>query len=154
MSLLEQINNDLKDAMRAKDADKLTTLRMLTSAVKNKKIELIKDELTDEEVQQVVQREVKQRQDAVAEYEKGGRQELADKEKEEVEILKHYLPTMMSEDEIRVIVVRSIEEVEAAGPQDLGKVMKILMPQVKLKADGSVVNKIVQEELQARSKME
>lgn len=148
MSLREKIPQDLKDALRSKKTLELTVLRMLQSSIRNKEIEKQKKELTDEEVIEVVQGEIKKRKEAAAEFEKVGRQEAAQQEKAEAEILMKYMPLQMSEDEIRAEVKKAVTGSGALGIKDLGKVMKIIIPAVKGKADGAAVNKIVREELE------
>lgn len=148
MSLREKIPQDLKDALRSKKTLELTVLRMLQSSIRNKEIEKQKKELTDEEVIEVVQGEIKKRKEAAAEFEKVGRQEASQLEKAEAEILMKYMPLQMSEDEIRAEVKKAVTGSGALGIKDLGKVMKIIIPAVKGKADGAAVNKIVREELE------
>ncbi len=148
MSLREKIPQDLKDALRSKKTLELTVLRMLQSSIRNKEIEKQKKELTDEEVIEVVAGEIKKRKEAAAEFEKVDRREAAEREKAEAEILLKYMPRQMSEDEIRAEVMKAVTESGASGIKDLGKVMKVIIPAVKGKADGSVVNKIVREELE------
>lgn len=148
MGLKEQIPEDLKNALRNKNALELSVLRMLQSALKNKEIDNKKKDLTDEDVVGVVGAEIKKRRDAVKEFEKVNRPDAADQEKAEIDILMKYMPQQMSEDEIRDIVKSAVEETQAEGMKDIGKVMKILMPKVKGKADGSIVNKIVRELLE------
>ncbi len=148
MSLREKIPQDLKDALRSKKTLELTVLRMLQSSVRNREIEKQKKELTDEEVIEVVSGEIKKRKEAALEFEKVGRQEAAQQEKAEAEILMKYMPVQMSEDEIRAEVQKAVKDSGAAGIKDLGKVMKIIIPAVKGKADGAAVNKIVREELE------
>jgi uncharacterized protein YqeY len=162
MSLKEKIQTDVKKAMQEKDALRVSVLRMLRAAIfnkeKEKRAKLSKTEeklekldelskLTDEETNEVISSEVKKRKESIEQYEKGNRQDLADQEKKELEILMKYLPEQMSEEEIRKLVKEKIEEMGASGPKDTGKVMGAVMPQLKGKADGNVVNKIVQEEL-------
>ncbi|MFH0906748.1 MAG: GatB/YqeY domain-containing protein [bacterium] len=162
MSLKEKIKEQIKDAMIKKDASRVSVLRMLMSVILNKEKEkrtkLSKEEnnpekldelsnLTDEEIIEVISSESKKRKDSIEQYEKGNRQELAEKEKKELEILVDYLPEQMDEDEIRKIISKKIEEVGASGPQDTGKIMGAIMGQLKGKADGNIVSKIVQEEL-------
>lgn len=147
MSLRNKIPEDLKDALRNKQSLELTVLRMLQSSIKNKEIDN-KSELDDEQVIQVVSSEIKKRRDAADEFSKVGREDAADKEKEEIEILMKYMPEQMSEDEISKIVVGAIDESDAESMKDLGNVMKIVMPKLKGKADGKVINNIVRAELQ------
>ncbi len=147
MSLRNQIPEDLKDALRNRKSLELSVLRMLQSSIKNKEID-IKGELNDEQVIQVVSSEIKKRRDAADEFSKVEREDAADKEKEEIDILMKYMPQQMSEDEISSIVVSAINESSAQGMKDLGQVMKIVMPKLKGKADGKVINSIVRTELQ------
>lgn len=148
MSLREKIPADIKNALREKNTLELSVLRMLQSSIRNKEIEKNKRELTDEEILSVISSEVKKSRDAAEEFEKVNRQDAADKEKAEIEILMKYMPRQMSEDEVRKEVIKAIAEADAAGTKDLGNVMKIIMPAVKGKADGSVVNKVVRRELE------
>ncbi len=149
MSLKTKILNDLKAAMKEGDTVKRDTLRMLDSMVKNVEIEKMKKEegLTDEEVQEVIARAVKQRKDSVGQYEAGGRSDLADKEQKEIEVLSVYMPAQMGEDEIRKAVKETITELGASGKAQMGKVMGPAMAKLKGKADGQIVRKIVEEEL-------
>jgi len=161
MSLKETINQDFKDAFRAKNETQLSIMRMLLAAIKNKEVEkrtrLSKSEpiekleelsqLDDQEVIEVVSSEIKKRKDAAAQYKQGGREELAAKEEKEIVVLSVYMPEQMGEEEIKKLVQEAIKKVGATSMQDLGKVMGALMPQVKGKADGNLVNKIVKEEL-------
>jgi len=149
MNLKEKISSDLKNALREKKTVDLSVLRMLQSAIRNKEIEKKKrDGLTDEEIVEVISSEIKKRKEAIEEYTKGQRQDLADKEKSEFEVLMRYMPKQMEEMEIREEVKKAIQEVGAKTQGELGKVMKILMPRMKGKADGALVNKVVREELQ------
>lgn len=147
MGLKDQIPEDLKNALRNKNTLELSVLRMLQSALKNKEIDNKKETLSDEDVIGVVGAEIKKRRDAVKEFEKVNRTDAADQEKAEIEILMKYMPQQMGEDEIRAVVKSAIEETNAESMKDIGNVMKVLMPKVKGKADGSVVNKIVREML-------
>jgi len=141
MSLREKIPQDLKDALRSKKTLELTVLRMLQSSIRNKEIEKQKKELSDEEVIEVVAGEIKKRKEAASEFEKVDRQEAAQQEKAEAEILMKYMPIQMSEDEIRAEVKKAVTDSGAGG------IKRIIIPAVKGKADGAVVNKIVREEL-------
>jgi uncharacterized protein YqeY len=149
MSLREKISSDLKNALRDRKAVDLSVLRMLQSAIKNKEIERKKGDagLTDEEVIEVVTSEIKKRKEAIEGYTKGQRQDLADKENAELAVLMGYMPKQMGDVEIREEAKKAIGEAGAKTPQDIGRVMKILMPRMKGKADGGVVNRIVKEEL-------
>lgn len=151
MSLKQTIIEDMKSAMKEGNALKRDTLRMLDSMIKNTEIEKMKKEtgLTDEEVIEVVTRAVKQRKDSVAQFEAGGRPELAEKEKNEIEILSAYMPAQLGEDEVRKVVKEVILATGAASKADMGKVMGQAMGRLKGQTDGNVVKKIVEEELPA-----
>jgi len=146
MGLKERLLQDMKEALKAKDKVRLSTIRMINSLIKNAEIDK-RGELTDEEIIQLLMKYAKQRREAIEMYEKGGRQDLVEKEKAELEIVESYLPKQLSEDEIRELVREAIEAVGASSPKDLGKVMQYVMPKVKGRADGSLVNKIAREEL-------
>lgn len=147
MSLLVTINDNLKEALKAKDQKTLSTLRMLLSSIKNKKIELGKD-LTDSEIELLVSKEIKQRKDSISEFEKGGRDDLSKIELEEIQILEQYLPKQLSQDEITKLIKKAISDVGAKSMADMGKIMGKLMPQIQGKADGSLVNSLVKKELE------
>jgi hypothetical protein len=144
MPLLDQLNNDLKSAMRARDELKMSVLRMLLSAVNYAEIAQQK-KLDDGGILQVIQKEIKQRRESIEAFEKGNRPELAAKEKAEMAMLQAYVPAQMSRDEIIALVQHVLAEVGAKGPGDKGKLMQKLMPQVRGKADGNEVNSIVTE---------
>ncbi len=146
MSLKDKILQDMKEAMKARDQLRLSTLRLLVSEIKNKEIDA-KGELKDEDILAIIQKAVKQRQDSIAQYEKGGRQDLADKEKAELEILKAYLPEELSREEILEIIDQAIAATGASSPKEMGKVMREVMPKVKGRADGKVVNELVRKRL-------
>ncbi len=147
MSLKEKISTDLKSAMKSGEVLKRDTLRMLESMIKNVEIEKMKKEegLNDTEVVEVLLRAVKQRKDSVEQYEKGGRQDLADKEKKEIEIISAYLPEQLGEDKIREIIKEVIAQTGVASKADIGKVMGQAMGRLKGQADGNVVKRIVEE---------
>lgn len=145
MSILDQLNQDMKEAMRSKDKLRLSVIRMVKGSLQNEAIKLKKDELTAEESLTVLSREVKQRKDSLQEFEKVGRQDLADKLQEELEILLAYMPEQLSEDELKQIISQAISEVGATSKKEMGKVMGHVLPKVKGKADGGLVNKIVQQ---------
>src|ERR1041385_99864 len=138
MTLAQRIDSDLKDAMRAKDATRLGVLRMLKSALKYAAIEKsgAEGELDDAEATQVIRKQVKQRQDSIESFEKGGRAELADKEERELAILNQYLPVAMSGEDIARLVRETIAEVGATSRAQMGAVMKALGPKVAGRADG------------------
>ena len=147
MTLQERIDSDLKDAMRAKDAGKLAVLRMLKSAVKYAAIEKPDGVLDDATATQVIRKQVKQRQDSIESFEKGGRPELAAKEKEEMEILNGYLPKAMSAEELSALVRDSIAEVGATSKAQMGAVMKALQAKAAGRADGKTLSAEVQKQL-------
>jgi len=142
----KQIQDDLKQAMKAGDSLKTGALRMLLAALTNKEKEK-GEELADEQIQQVIATEAKKRKEAAEAFEKGGKREMAEQEKRELEILQAYLPEQMGEEEIRKLVKEAIAKTGASSPQDMGKVMAALMPQTKGKADGALVSQIVKEQL-------
>jgi len=147
MTLQERIDSDLKDAMRAKDAGKLAVLRMLKSAVKYAAIEKPDGVLDDTAATQVIRKQVKQRQDSIESFEKGGRPELAAKEKEEMEILNAYLPKGLSAEELSALVREAITEVGATSKAQMGAVMKALQAKVAGRADGKALSAEVQRQL-------
>lgn len=147
MSLKEEITVDMKQALKNGKKEELSAIRMLLAEVKNAEIEK-GDELKDEDLIQVIARQVKKWEQAAEEYEKAGKKEQADKERRDAETLKKYLPEQMSEEEISKVVEETIAEVNPEGMKDMGKVMGAIMPKVKGKADGSRVNMLVKEKLQ------
>jgi uncharacterized protein YqeY len=144
MSLGERLNEDMKQAMKSQDKFKLSVIRMVRSSIKNLEIDL-KRTLDDNEVLDVLGREVKQRKDSLQEFEKAGRDDLADSLKAELVILAEYLPQQLTEEEVKAIVQETIEQVGASSKADMGKVMTALMPKVKGRADGKIVNQFVQQ---------
>jgi len=150
MTLLrDKVNSDLTAAMKAKDAARLSALRMLKAAIMNKGIEKGHD-LDDGEVLQVVSSLVKQRRDSIEQFSKAGRTDLVDKESGEIGVLEQYLPPAASAVEIEAAVSAAIAETGAAAPKDMGKVMKAVMPMLAGKnADGKTVNEIVRRKLGA-----
>ncbi|GJM83533.1 GatB/YqeY domain-containing protein [Paenibacillus timonensis] len=144
MNLSERLNEDMKQAMKSQDKFKLSTIRMVRATMKNLEIDL-KRTLNDNEVLDILSREIKQRKDALQEFEKAGRDDLAAQVKAEAEILAEYLPEQLSEEEIKVIVQQTIQETGASSKAEIGKVMSALMPKVKGRADGKLVNQTVQQ---------
>ena len=149
MTLPERIDADLKDAMRAKDAGKLAVLRGLKSALKYAAIEKADAPLDDAGATQVIRKQVKQRQDSIESFEKGGRPELAAKEKEEIEILNAYLPKGLSAEELEALVREAIAEVGATSKAQMGAVMKTLQAKAAGRADGRALSAEVQKQLGA-----
>ena len=147
MTLQERIDSDLKDAMRAKEAGKLAVLRMLKSALKYAAIEKPDGGLDDSAATQVIRKQVKQRQDSIESFEKGGRPELAAKEKEEMEVLNAYLPKGLSAEELSGLVREAIAEVGATSKAQMGAVMKALQAKVAGRADGKALSAEVQKQL-------
>jgi uncharacterized protein YqeY len=149
MALRERIDEDLKSAMREKDALRLSTIRGLKSAVKYREIELMKS-LDDAGIQGVISTEIKRRRDSVEQYLAGHRQDLADKEDAEIRLLQAYLPQQLTAEEVAAKVDEVIAQVGAQGPKDMGAVMKALLPAVQGRADGKVVSELVKQRLAAR----
>ena len=147
MSLLERLNNDMKQAMKNKEKDKLSVIRMIKASVQNEAIKLGKHDLSEEEELTVLSRELKQRKDSLEEFAKADRTDLVDKLRIEIGFVEEYMPEQLSEEEISKIVKQTILEVNATSKADMGRVMGALMPKVKGKADGSLVNKFVQQHL-------
>lgn len=148
MSLSERIDGDLKVALKAGDSVKLSTLRLLKASINNAAIQRQKSTLEDGEILDLIQKTLKQHEESMAAFSKGGRQDLADKEKKEAEVLKGYLPPAMPESELKALIQATIEEMGASSPSALGAVMKALMPKVKGRADGKRVNQLVSQLLQ------
>jgi uncharacterized protein len=151
--LQQKFHEDLKQAMKQKDELRVSVLRMLIAAIRNKEISLIKKEegLSDDEVLQVVRGEVKRRKEASAEFDKGGRVEMAEKEKAEAKILARYLPTELSDEELQSAVISVIKQVGAVSESDFGLVMKTLIPTLKGRVSGERVSHAVRETLRAHS---
>jgi uncharacterized protein YqeY len=149
MTLQQRVDSDLKGAMRAKDATKLNVLRMLKSALKYAAIAKsdAEAELSDAEAVQVIRKQAKQRQDSIESFEKGGRAELADKEKEELTILNTYLPQGMSPDELAKVVRETIAELGATSKAQMGAVMKALQTKTGGRADGKTLSSEVARQL-------
>jgi uncharacterized protein YqeY len=147
MTLQEKIQSHLADAMRSKDQLRLSVLRMMKSAVKNKEVDKMKA-LEEGEVLAVLNTMVKQRKDSVEQFRKGGREELAQKEEAEIKIIEEYLPAAASDEDIQRAVEEAIQETGAASMKDMGKVMKATMARLAGKsADGSRVSQLVKEKL-------
>jgi uncharacterized protein YqeY len=142
MTLKEKLQEDLKTALKQKDAVRLSVIRLAKAAITNLEINR-RHELEEAEVLEVLAKEAKQRKDSLPEYEKANRQDIVDKLNAELKILEEYLPVQLSEAEITQIVADAVRSTGATGRKDMGKVMGALMPQIKGKADGKVVNRIV-----------
>lgn len=148
MSLLKRFDNDLREALKASESAKVSVLRMVKAAAKNKQIEKGR-ELTDDEIVSVLSSMVKQGRESIEQFTKGGRMDLARNEEREVAILQAYMPQQLSHDELDRIILDAIQEASARTPQDMGKVMRVLMPRVKGVADGKYVNQRVKELLES-----
>src|SRR5215208_6124615 len=146
MGLKDRIDADLKAAMKDKDAEKLSVVRMLKSAVKYREIEVMKP-LDDAGVLAVIATEVKRRRDSVEQYRAGGREELAAKEEREIATLQGYLPQQLSDDELDRKVAAAVAASGAKGPKDMGAVMKALLPEVQGRAEGKAVSDVVKRKL-------
>ena len=146
MSLKDQITDDMKAAMRAKDSERLSTIRLLIAEIKRKEVDE-RIELDDAQVVAIVEKMIKQRKDSIAQFESGGRQDLADKEKSELTVLTAYMPAGLSDEEVAAEVAAAVAASGAAGPQDMGKVMGILKPKLAGRADMTAVSAQVKKAL-------
>jgi len=146
MSLEERLVDEMKQAMRSNDKLRLSTIRMIRSAVKNKEIEL-KKKLEDGGILQVIQGMMRKGEESVEQFRTGGRMDLVEKEQQEIETLKSFLPQPLSQEEILKMIDQSIEETQASSLKDLGKVMKSIMPKLEGKADGKLINQLVKQKL-------
>lgn len=149
MSLKQKIHDDIKRAMKAGDELRLSTLRLLNSAISNKEIELRKKDigLSDEEISEVMSSEAKKRKDAAEGFKKGGREDLSKKENLELKILQEYLPPEIHDDDLLRIIKDGIRETAASNENDFGKVMKVIMPLLKGKAGGDRIANMLKKEL-------
>ncbi len=146
MGLLTQIEQDMKQALKAKETLKLETLKTVKSDIMYEKAKT-GEEVPEEKVLEIVTRAAKRRKESATEFTKGGREELAEKEIQELAIIETYLPAQMSDEEIAAVIDKTISDMGATGKQDFGKVMGPIMAQLKGKADGAVVKKILTEKL-------
>ncbi|MDL4841498.1 GatB/YqeY domain-containing protein [Aquibacillus rhizosphaerae] len=147
MSLLDRLNQDMKQAMRNKDKLSLGVIRMVKASLQNDAIKLGKDALSEEEELSVLTRELKQRKDSLHEFKEAGRDDLVAKLNDEIKVLQVYMPEQLSQEELEEIIVQTINEVNATSKKEMGKVMGALMPKVKGKADGGLVNQLVMKHL-------
>lgn len=148
MSLREQILSDMKDAMKNKDADRLSAIRMLQAAIKYKEIEVRPNEMTEEDALSVVKKLAKQRKDSIFEFEKANRQDLADKEKAELKILEGYLPAQLSKEKVEAIVNEVIASLGAKDIKQMGAVIKEVQTRTAGASDGKTISEIVKQQLQ------
>lgn len=146
MGLREKIDADVKEALKSGAKDRLSTLRMLNAALKNKQIDKRRP-LTEDEVVETVRSLIKQRRDSVEQFAKGGRQDLVDKETAEIKVLESYLPQQLSREELEAMVRVVITSTAAQGAKDMGKVMKALIPMIGGRADGKLVSEVVKNAL-------
>jgi uncharacterized protein len=147
MNLAERLNEDMKQAMKEGQKFRLQTIRLVRAAIKNQEIELRRP-LDDNDMLSILSRELKQRRDSLQDFEKAGREDLVSNVAAEIEIISEYLPKQLDEEEIKAIVVQTMQETGASSKADMGKLMGALMPKVKGVADGKLVNGIVQQLLQ------
>jgi uncharacterized protein YqeY len=147
MNLAERLNEDMKKAMKDGNKFRLQTIRMVRASIKNQEIELRRP-LDDNDTLNILSRELKQRRDSLLDFERGGRDDLVSNVKAEIEIITEYLPQQLTEEEVKAIVVQTMQETGSSSKADLGKLMGALMPKVKGLADGNLVNAIVQQSLQ------
>ena len=145
--LEDRISNDYKQAMKDREALKVSTLSFLRAQLKYAAIDKKAEKLEDADVITVIKKQVKQRQDSIEQYENGGRAELADKEKNELAILKSYLPQEMSAGELTALIAEAVKETGASGVKDMGQIMKVLMPKVSGRADNKLLSELVRKAL-------
>ncbi|TCP32341.1 hypothetical protein EV207_101320 [Scopulibacillus darangshiensis] len=146
MSLIDRLNQDMKQAMKDKDKVKLSVIRMIKASLQNESIKLGK-ELSEDEGLTVLSRELKQRKDSLQEFENAGRQDLVDGVKKEITVVDLYMPEQLSEEELQAIIDETITKVGASSKADMGKVMNAVIPKIKGRADGGQVSRIVQNKL-------
>ena len=141
--LQEQIDLDLKKSLKSKESLRVSTLRLLKTAIHNRAIEKKQDVLDDKDILDIIQKQVKQRRDSIEGFQRGNRDDLVAKEKQELEILQSYLPKQLSEAELTAIIQKVIQSLGVVNKSDVGKVMKAVMNELKGRADGKEINKIV-----------
>lgn len=146
MGLREQIDTDIKGALKSGAKDKVSALRMLSAALKNKQIDK-KRPLTDDEVLETIRSLIKQRKDSIEQFARGGRQDLVDKETAEVAVLEVYLPKAMAQEELEAMIRDAVSQTGAQGAKDMGKVMKALVPLLAGRADNKLVSELVKKAL-------
>lgn len=143
MSIKEQLTADMKEAMKAHEKERLSVIRSARGAIRQAEIDGGHTELDDAAVIGVLSKEVKMRKDSIEEFKKGDRQDLVEKTQAEIDVLMKYLPEQLGEDEVKALVKEAVAKVGAKTPKDMGKVMGVLMPKVKGRADGKMVNQLV-----------
>lgn len=147
MSLKEKLDQEMKNALKERDRTRLSTIRLIRDAIKNREIDQGREELDDNGVIKVISTMVRKGEDAVEQFKRGGRQDLVDEESQQLEVLRGFLPQQLSKDEIRSLINEAVGEAKAVDMRDLGKVMRMLMPKVSGRADGKTVNEMVRERL-------
>ena len=145
--MVEKLKQDMVEAMKAKDKERLTTIRMIKGDLEKEHIDK-KRKINDDLLIEVVNRGIKQRKDSIAEFEKGGRNDLIEKTQAEIEILQSYLPAQLSEEEVSLIIDEAFQIVNPEGPRDMGKIMKEVQPKLKGRADMKKVSEIIKSKLQ------
>ena len=148
MGLEDQISEEIKNAMRAKETEKLMVLRGVKAVITNLKIQKQTEDLSESDILAVIEKQAKQRKESMESFKAANRMDLYEKEKQEFDILSQYLPKQLSEDEIKTLVLDAITETGAKNKAEAGNVMKVLMPKIKGKADGKIVNQYVMAQLQ------
>ena len=149
-SLKQRIEFDMKEALKGKESLKLGVLRMLKSEIRYKEIDK-REELSNDEVISVISSSVKRRRDSIQQFEKGGRDDLVSQEKAELEVILRYLPEQLTEEKLSQLIHQAIQDAHATGPSDLGKVMKLILPEVKGKAEGKLIHQLITTQLQSLS---
>ncbi|ACB84775.1 GatB/YqeY domain-containing protein [Natranaerobius thermophilus] len=144
MGIADQLQEDMKKAMKEKDKFRLSVIRMMRSEIKNREISQ-SESLSEDEAIELIAKEKKKRQDSLEEYQQAGKTDVVEDLKREIEILDEYLPEQLSQEELKKIIEEAISNVKAESPSDMGEVMKEVMPKVKGKADGKIVNQLVKE---------
>ena len=148
MGLREQILDDIKTLMKAKEADRLSAVRFLQAAIKNREIELRPNPITEQDIIAVVKKMAKQRKDSIAEYEKAGRQDLVDKEKFELSVMEKYMPAQMTVEQVAAVVDEAIKALAATSQKQMGAVIKEVMAKTGGQADGKMIRELVRSKLQ------
>jgi uncharacterized protein YqeY len=146
MYLKDKLMVDLKSAMKNKEKLRKSVITMVRAAIKQYEVDN-RTEIDDEKIVEIMSKQVKQKKDAIIDFQKGNRQDLVDEANNEIEVLLEYLPKQLTEDEIKRIVDETISDVNASGPKDMGKVMGAIMPKVKGRADGKIISRLVKESL-------
>jgi uncharacterized protein YqeY len=146
MSLKDKLMEDMKSSMKNKDTLRKNTITMVRASIKQREVDE-RIELTDEDIIDIIAKQVKEKRDVIQDFEKGGREDLVEQTKKEIEILLEYLPKQLTEEEVEEIVKETIKEVDAKSIKDIGLIMKSVMPKIKGKADGSMVNSIARKYL-------